>query len=171
MSGITLRKIEKMIFVIRGQKVMIDSDLAELYEVETKAFNRAVKRNLSRFPKDFMFQLTKEEFESLRCQIGTSKSSGRGGRRYLPLVFTEHGIAMLSSVLNSERAIKVNISIIRVFIKLRQLLFESETLSERVYELEKGTDRLFRVVFERLDNLEAKTPILPKKRKRIGLKK
>jgi len=114
MSAFTPKTVESMIYIIRGQKVMIDSDLAELYEVETKNFNKAVKRNIVRFPSDFMFQLNKEEYESLRFQIGTSKNKGRGGRRYLPFVFTEHGIAMLSSILNSDRAIKVNISIIRV---------------------------------------------------------
>lgn len=98
--------------------VMLDSDLAKLYEVETKALNQAVRRNLDRFPKDFMFQLTNDEYESLRCQNGTS-NDGRGGRRYLPLVFTEGGVAMLSSVLTSERAALINISIIRTFIKLR----------------------------------------------------
>ena len=100
--------IERRIYLIRGQKVMIDSDLADLYRVETKLLNRAVQRNLGRFPEDFMFQLTADERESLRCQFGTS-NNGRGGRRYLPYVFTEHGVVMLSSVLNSERAVQMNV--------------------------------------------------------------
>jgi hypothetical protein len=107
--------IEKKILLIRGEKVMLDADLAELYEVETFNLNKAVKRNIDRFPQDFMFQLTKEEADSLRFQIGMSKKEGRGGRRYLPYVFTEQGVAMLSSVLNSERAVKVNIEIMRAF--------------------------------------------------------
>ena len=171
MSAFTPKTVESMIYIIRGQKVMIDSDLAELYEVETKNFNKAVKRNIVRFPSDFMFQLNKEEYESLRFQIGTSKNKGRGGRRYLPFVFTEHGIAMLSSILNSDRAIKVNISIIRVFIKLRKLLSEDESLSEKVYKIEKESGALFKIIFEKLGKLEEETPILPRKRKKIGLKK
>ena len=108
--------VEKKIFLIRGQKVMLDSDLAKLYEIETKQLTRQVRRNFKRFPADFMFQLTKDEY--LRCQIGTSK---RGGRRYLPYAFTEQGVAMLSSVINSERAIQVNIGIMRVFVNIRKI--------------------------------------------------
>ena len=116
MKVIESAKIEKMIFYIRGQKVMLDSNLAELYEVETKRLNEAVKRNSERFPDDFMFQLTDEEADSLRSQFATS-NEGRGGRRYNPLVFTENGVAMLSGVLNSPRAIEVNIAIMRIFTK------------------------------------------------------
>jgi phage regulator Rha-like protein len=112
--------IEKKILLIRGEKVMLDADLAELYAVETKMLVRAVKRNIDRFPEDFMFQLAEEEFQNLRFQFGTS--SQWGGRRYLPYVFTEQGVAMLSSVLNSERAVQVNIAIMRTFVKLRELL-------------------------------------------------
>ena len=118
-SLIPIEKIEKVIYLIRGEKVMLDRDLASLYDVETKVLNRAVKRNLKRFPLDFMFQLTAEEAENLRCQFGTSSLS-HGGRRYLPYVFTEQGVAMLSTVLNSERAISVNIEIMRAFVKLRR---------------------------------------------------
>jgi len=168
MSEITAKKIESIIYVIRGQKVMLDTDLARLYGVLTKNFNKAVKRNIDRFPPDFMFQVTKEEFEVLRFQIGTS--NGSGGRRYLPYVFSEHGVAMLSSILNSAQAIQVNISIIRTFVKMRQLLASEESLSDRVGKLEKGTDKLFRIVFERLDEVERNSPLLPKERKRIGLK-
>jgi hypothetical protein len=169
MSEINLTTIEKMIHLIRGQKVMLDSDLAELYGVETKALNRQVIRNQIRFPEDFMFRLTIEEYESLRCQIGTSKL-GRGGRRYLPLAFTEGGVAMLSSVLTSEQAALVNISIIRTFIKLRSFLAKDNSLSERVTKLEKGANKLFKIVFERLDSLEESTPALKPNRKKVGLK-
>src|ERR1700730_9806367 len=119
--------VERRIYLIRGQKVMLDADLAELYQVETKTLNRQVKRNADRFPEDFMFQLTAEEAESLRYQIGTS-NEGRGGRRYLPYAFTEHGVAMLSSVLKSPRAVQMNILIIRAFVKLRELLANHKDL-------------------------------------------
>jgi phage regulator Rha-like protein len=127
--------IERRIYLIRGQKVMIDSDLAELYQVPTKSLNLAVRRNSERFPEDFMFQLTKEEFENLRFQFETS-SSGYGGRRYLPYAFTEHGVAMLSSVLNSARAVQMNILIIRAFVKIRELLASHKDLANRVEKLE-----------------------------------
>ena len=169
MNDNRLVKIENMIYVIRGQRVMLDSDLASLYGVETKALNRQVIRNKIRFPADFMFRLTQEEYELLRCQIGTSKE-GRGGRRYLPLVFTEGGVAMLSSVLASIEAARVNISIIRTFIRLRSLLAMENSLSERVTKLELGTNKLFKVVFERLDSVEESSPSLKPNRKKIGLK-
>ncbi|MEI8348275.1 MAG: ORF6N domain-containing protein [Pseudomonadota bacterium] len=169
MSFITQDAIGKMIYIIRGQKVMIDSDLANLYEVPTKRLNEQVKRNFHRFPHDFMFQLTNAEFESLRSQFATSKQ-GRGGRRHIPLAFTEHGIAMLSSVLNSDRAIEVNISIIRTFVNLRQLIAGHQSLNEKIRELEVGSNKIFKVVFERLDSLEDKIkPHLPDERKKIGL--
>ena len=114
---------------------MLDSDLAGLYHVETKALNRAVKRNLARFPGDFMFQLTDDEAESLRCQNGTSKE-GRGGRRTLPYAFTEHGVAMLSSVLNSERAVQMNIPIVRAFVRLRQVIATHRELARKMERLE-----------------------------------
>ncbi|MGE3609320.1 MAG: ORF6N domain-containing protein [Bacteriovoracaceae bacterium] len=162
--------IEKMIYVIRDHKVMLDSDLAELYEVDTKVLNQAVKRNISRFPLDFMFQLTSEECDSLRSQFVTSKV-GRGGRRYLPYVFTENGVAMLSSVLSSEKAIQINVSIMRIFTRLRSFLLLEKDLSERVTKLEHGTNQMFKVVFERLDSYEEMvTPKLPGNRKKVGLK-
>jgi hypothetical protein len=170
MTAVTSAKIEKIIHLVRGHKVMIDRDLAELYEIETKKFNQTVKRNVERFPKDFMFQLTTDEYEFLRSQIVTSKKEGRGGLRYLPYVFTEQGVAMLSSVLNSEKAVQVNISILRTYVKLRHVLAADETLVERLAELDKGTNKLFRIVFERLDNLEADIPLLSPVRKKIGLK-
>ncbi len=159
-------RIEKAIFLIRGEKVMLDRDLASLYGVETGALNRAVKRNLQRFPPDFMFQLTAEESDFLRCQIGISKK-GRGGRRFLPYVFTEQGVAMLSSVLNSERAILVNIEIMRAFVKLRQMLASNAELSRRLDELESNYDKQFRVVFDAIRRLMA-TPA--RGRKEIGFR-
>ena len=159
-------RIEKAIYLIRGEKVMLDRDLALLYEVETKVLNRAVKRNLQRFPSDFMFQLMAEEVVLLRCQIGTSKK-GRGGRRYLPYVFTEQGVAMLSSVLNSERAISVNIEIMRAFVKLRQMLASNAGLARRLGELESKYDKQFKVVFDAIRRLMA-TPV--RARKEIGFR-
>ena len=170
MEKITPKVIEKMIYVIRGQKVMLDKDLACLYGVETRRLNEQVKRNIDRFPTDFMFQLSKEEYDFLKSQIATSKT-GRGGKQKLPMVFTENGLAMLSGVLNSKRAIQVNISIMRIFTKLRSFLLLEKDLNDRVTNIEVGTSKLFKIVFERLDNLEVNTPFLPKKRKRIGLKK
>ncbi|MFQ6081941.1 MAG: ORF6N domain-containing protein [Candidatus Aminicenantia bacterium] len=126
--------VEKKIYLIRSHKVMLDSDLAELYGVETRVLLQSVKRNISRFPSDFMFQLTVDEFNNLRSQIVTSKS--RGGRRYRPYVFTEQGVAMLSSVLRSERAIQVNIQIMRTFVKLRKILASHKELARKLEELE-----------------------------------
>src|SRR5580692_1223204 len=120
--------IERQIHVIRGYRVMLDSDLAELYQVPTKVLNQAVRRNFDRFPSDFMFQLNEEELEGLRSQIVTSKV-GRGGRRYTPYAFTEHGVAMLSSVLSSKRAVALNILIIRAFVRLREYLATHKDLS------------------------------------------
>jgi hypothetical protein len=131
---VPVEMIERRIYLIRGQKVILDGDLAELYQVETKALNRAVKRNSERFPDDFMFQLAKQEVESLRYQIGTS-NEGRGGRRTLPYVFTEQGVAMLSSVLNSKRAIAVNIAIMRAFVKLRQVMSKHKFLAKEMEKL------------------------------------
>lgn len=166
---IQLEQIQNMIYVVRGQRVMLDSDLAVLYGVETKALNRQVRRNMIRFPADFMFQLTTPEFDYLKRQIGTSKA-GRGGKQKMPLVFTENGVAMLSSVLRSERAVLVNISIMRIFTKLRSFLMMEQDIEKRVDSLENGTNQLFKVVFERLDNLEQKLPSHDSERKRIGLK-
>ena len=158
--------IEKKILFVRGQKVMLDSDLAVLYGVETKVLIQAVKRNINRFPDDFMFQLTKEEFESLRSQFVTSKEA-RGGRRYMPYVFTEHGVAMLSSVLNSDRAIEVNIAIMRAFVKLREMLSSNKELARKFEEMEQKYDEQFRVVFDAIRALMAQ-PDKPKTK--IGFK-
>jgi len=163
---IAVERIKNLIYTIRRQKVMLDSDLAELYGVKTSNLNKAVKRNLKRFPEDFMFQLTAEEYKDLRFQYGISKDTiSRGGRRYLPYVFTEQGVAMLSSVLNSERAVKVNIQIMRTFVRLRRMLLSNKELALRLDELEKKYDNQFKVVFEAIRQL-----MLPesKPKKRIG---
>jgi hypothetical protein len=165
-SLIPVERIEKAIYFIRGEKVMLDSDLARLYGVETKAVNRAAKRNLKRFPEDFMFQLTAEESAALRYQVGTSKE-GRGGRRYRPYAFTEQGVAMLSSVLSSERAVLVNVEIMRAFVNLRRMLASNAELSRRFDELESKYDREFGVVFEAIRQLMS--PPLPR-RKQIGFR-
>ncbi len=144
---------------------MLDKDLSYLYEVETKALNRAVKRNIDRFPEDFMFHLTKEEFGSLRFHFGTSKREGRGGLRYLPYAFTENGVAMLSSVLNSERAIKVNIQIMRAFTRLREMILSHKDLQRKIEAMEKKYDHQFKVVFDAIKQL-LEPPKKP--RKRIG---
>ena len=136
---IAIEQIEEKIYLIRGQRVMLDSDLAEVYQVETKMLNRAVKRNIDRFPEDFMFQLTDDETKSLRFQIGTS-NKGRGGRRYLPYVFTEHGAVMLASVLNSAMAIEASIKVVRAFVKMRSILALNQDLAERIERLEDITD-------------------------------
>jgi hypothetical protein len=147
--------IEEKIYLIRGQKVMLDSDLAVIYGVETKILNRAVKRNLNRFPTDFMFQLTNEETKLLRCQFGTS-NKGRGGRRYLPYVFTEHGAVMLASILNSPMAIEASIKVVRAFVHFRTILMLHQDLAERIEELEQTVDKhdeKFKVVSQLLTQI------------------
>ena len=157
-----------IIRTIRKQRVILDSDLAALYEVSTGNLNKAVRRNLDRFPDDFMFQLTSEEVESLRFQSGTS-NEGRGGRRYLPYVFTQEGVAMLSSVLSSPRAVQVNIAVMRAFIRLRQMVLSVDELSHKVAALERGYRQhgeQFDVVFKAIRQLMAPPPEPP--RKKIG---
>jgi len=154
--------IERSIFLIRGHKVLLDAHLASLYGVTTKRLNEQVRRNRARFPDDFMFQLTPGEVEALRSQTATSKG-GRGGRRYAPYVFTEQGVAMLSTVLNSERAIHVNIEIMRAFVRLRQMLASNAQLARKLADLEKRYDTQFKVVFEAIRQLMA--PPEPKKKK------
>jgi hypothetical protein len=139
---------------------MLDADLAEPYRVSTKRLNEQVRRNLNRFPPDFMFQLNEEETEILRSQIATSKV-GRGGRRYFPYVFSEQGVAMLSSVLNSERAIEVNILIMRAFVKLREMVASNKDLAKRLNDLEKKYDGQFKIFFDALRALMA-PPVKPK---------
>ena len=165
-SLIPVDRIEKAILLIHGQKVMLDADLAELYGVETRVLVQAVKRNLERFPEDFMFQLSQEEFAILRSQIVTS--SDWGGRRYRPYAFTEQGVAMLSSVLRSQRAVQVNIEIMRAFIRLRQMLASHVELARKLDALEKKYDAQFKQVFEAIRQLMA--PPEPKRRP-IGFRK
>ena len=144
--------VESIIIVLRGEKVILDRNIACLYEVETKMLVRAVKRNLERFPQDFMFQLTIEETINLRYQIGTSSW---GGSRYRPYAFTEQGVAMLSGVLRSERAVQVNVEIMRTFVRLRRLAASREDLARKVDALEEKYDDQFRVVFDALRELMA----------------
>jgi len=158
-AAVPVERIEKAILIIRGEKVILDRDLAELYQVETKQLKRAVRRNMERFPVDFMFELTKKEFENLRSHFGTSSW---GGTRYMPLAFTEQGVAMLSSVLNSKRAIEVNIAIMRAFVKLREMLAAHKDLKRKLAALEKKYDDQFKIVFEAI--AELMTP--PEKSKR-----
>ena len=162
----SVEQIESRIFLIRGQKVMLDEDLAALYEVEVKVLNQAVKRNLDRFPDDFMFQLTAEEALPLRSQIVTLKSGRGQHRKYSPYAFTEQGVAMLSSVLHSDRAIQVNIEIMRAFVRLRQMLSTNAELSRKLATLEKKYDVQFKAVFEAIRELM--TPLEPKKKLPIG---
>jgi hypothetical protein len=158
-------KVSVSIVVVRGQKVMLDAELAMLYRVPTKALNQAVQRNLTRFPSDFMFKLTKDESVSLRSQTVTSKS--RGGRRHLPLAFTEQGVAMLSSVLRRQRAARVNIEIMRAFVQLRRGVASTELLARKLDALERKYDGQLSTVFEAIRQLMAPTS-LP--RKRIGFR-
>jgi hypothetical protein len=172
--------IEQRIHTFRKQRVMLDSDLATLYGVSTKALNQAVKRNVGRFPDDFMFQLGEEEVENLRSQkilekplknrlrsqSVTSSSPDYGGRRYLPYAFTEQGVAMLSSVLASERAIHVNISIMRTFVRLRRIVQENNELARKLRMLEEKYDMQLRVVFEALDAILSTS--VPRKKKPFG---
>ncbi len=134
-----IEKVQSKIHIFRGERVMLDSDLAAIYQVETRVLNQAVNRNLSRFPTDFVFKLDNDEFESLISQIVTS-NAGRGGPRKLPYVFTEHGAVMLASVLNSETAVRASIAVVRAFVKMRTLLALHQDLADRVAELEKVTD-------------------------------
>jgi len=157
--------IESKIMLICGQKVMLDGDLADLYEVETGALNRQVKRNIERFPEDFMFQLTSDEVTNLKCQFGIS-SSGHGGRRKPTSAFTEQGVAMLSSVLRSRRAAQVNVEIMRAFVRIRQWLASNAELARKLADLEKKYDSQFKIVFDTIRELMK--PPSPQ-RKQIGL--
>ena len=163
-SLIPVERIERAILLIRGHKVMLDSDLASLYEVQTKRLSEAVKRNAERFPSDFMFQLTDEEFSVLRSQFATSNTAAtRGGRRYAPYAFTEQGVAMLSSVLRSHRAVAVNVEIMRAFVRLRQMLASNVDLARKLDALEKKYDAQFKVVFDAIRQLMTPPPA-PKRR-------
>jgi phage regulator Rha-like protein len=165
--GGSLESVEQKIFLIKGQKVMLSVHLAELYRVKTKVLIQAVKRNISRFPEDFMFKLTWEETQSLRSQIVTLNKTGRGKHlKYLPYAFTEQGVAMLSSVLNSERAIQVNIAIMRAFVKLRQILITHKELAHKLEQLERKIEKHdadIQTIFEAIRQLMA-PPEKPKRR-------
>ena len=163
--------IMNKIYFIRGQKVMLASDLAELYKIETRVLNQSVNRNLKRFPPDFMFQFSEDEYLSLTSQFVMSKK-GRGGRRVLPYVFTEHGVLMLSSILNTDRAIDVNIQVMRIFTKIRQMLFDNtefrleiEKIKSKLHNQDKNMEIVFRYLDELIDKKQE-----PQERKRIGYK-
>ncbi|MDO9462938.1 MAG: ORF6N domain-containing protein [Deltaproteobacteria bacterium] len=162
-APVSIEVVQRQIIIIRGEKVMLDRDLAELYGVETKQLKRAVRRNIDRFPPDFMFELTKEEHDALRYQFGTLKRGEHS--KYLPIAFTEQGVAMLSSVLNSKRAIEVNILIMRAFVQLRQMISSHKDLLRKVEEIEKKYDEQFQVVFEAIKQLMIPTE---KPKRKIG---
>jgi hypothetical protein len=186
---VPIAEIESRIYLIRGERVMLDLDLADLYDVSVGALNRSVRRNSGRFPSDFMFQLTKQEVTNLKCQIGISIGAtnrntrkslqpldnisryggmrGYGGRRHYPYAFTEQGVAMLSSILRSERAVAVNVEIMRAFVHLRRMMLSHEELSRELRRLEKKYDGQFKIVFDAIRNL-----MMPpeKKRRRIGFR-
>ena len=178
-----LLQVHNKIYEIRGIKVMLDFDLAGLYDVETKVLNQSVKRNIKRFPPDFMFQLTKDEFESLKSQFVTSNklnslhietsSEKRGGNRRLPYAFTEQGLAMLSGILNSEKAINVNIAIMRAFVYLKQFALTNKELTNKLKKLESKTNKKFKDVYDALDYLLQKDKLESeqKTRVRIGFKR
>lgn len=164
-----LQIIQNKIYEIRGIKVMLDYDLAEMYQVETKNLKRAVRRNIDRFPDDFMFELTKDEYDFLRCNFGTLENSGRGQySKYLPFAFSEQGIAQLSSVLNSPFAIQVNISIIRAFVALRQYALGYAELNRKLEEFMIETNMQFNDIYQALTELASQKESENKPRKRIG---
>jgi phage regulator Rha-like protein len=182
-----IKSIQNRIYELRGERVMLDKDLAALYEIETKALNLAVKRNIKRFPKDFMFQLTKEEFDDLRFQIETSENTyslrlqnetskkGRGGTRYLPYAFTEQGVAMLSGILNSDKAIAMNIAIMRAFVEIRKILIQENDLRIQLQLIKERLgehDTQLNAIYDAIENL-LDEKIAQRKwedRKRIGFK-
>lgn len=159
-NAISVKVIATKILLIRGKRVMLDRDLAELYEVDTRQLTRQVRRNIDRFPEDFAFQLTRAELQNLMCQIGTSSW---GGSRKLPYVFTEQGVAMLSGVLRSKRAIRVNIQIMRAFIQLKRMLLTNVDLRRKIEEIEKKYDKQFAIVFQAIKQL-LEPPPAPAKR-------
>ncbi|MGK5089789.1 ORF6N domain-containing protein [Bdellovibrionota bacterium FG-2] len=167
MSELLVREIGQRIYFIRGHRVMLDSDLAELYEVPTKRLNEQVRRNPGRFPEDFMFRLTQEEYEFLRSQFATLEPGRGKHRKYLPLVFNEHGVTMLASVLNSDRAVQVNVAIVRAFVQLRGLLESHKDLAKKIDQLERKFlhhDNQFKAVFEAIRQLMAVGSPLTQKR-------
>jgi hypothetical protein len=166
---VPIERIQQAIFLIRGEKVMLDADLAGLYGVETKALNRAVRRNAERFPVRFMFQLTSKEFTALRCQLGASRS--HGGRRYPPYAFTEYGAVMLATVLNSAAAIRMSVQVVEAFVRLRKMIASNEVLARKVTELEgklRRHDQAIAVLFDEIRTLLAPPPA--KAQDRIGFR-
>jgi hypothetical protein len=168
-SLVPIERIEQRILRIREHNVMLDVDLAALYEVEVKVLNQAVKRNIERFPDDFMFQLTADEDVSLRSQFVTLEIGRGRHRKYLPYAFTEQGVAMLSSVLRSPRAVQVNIEIMRAFVRLRRMLASNEDLARKLAAMEMKYDTQFKAVFDAIRQLMA--PVQPPKRRQIGFKR
>ena len=166
--AVPAERVEHAIVEARGQRVLLDEDLARLYGTETKLLTRAVRRNLERFPADFAFQLSREEWAALRIQTGTAKA-GRGGRRSPPWAFTEEGVAMLSSVLRSPRAIQANIAIMRAFVRLRQLVASHEELARELQSLDRKTEVRFRAVFNAIRQLMERRSPVPERR-RIGFR-
>ncbi len=169
-----LQLIQRKIYEIRNQKVMLDFDLAELYETETKYLKRSVRQNIKRFPVDFMFELTRKEYDSLRCNFSTLETNGRGKHsKYLPFAFTEQGVAMLSSVLKSDKAVNVNISIMRAFVQIRQFALTHKDLAEKIARLEHKYNKKFEDVYEALNLLlqENQNQKDWEDRERIGFKK
>ena len=162
-----LRPVETRILVLRGQKVILDADLADLYEVPVKRLNEQVKRNAERFPADFLFQLTPEEYEVLRSQIATSKP-GSGGRRYLPYAFTEHGTIMAATVLNSQRAIEMSVFVVRAFVRLRELLATNRELAEKVTELDRRLKTQDGAIRQIIDAIKELTSPPSTSRRQIG---
>ncbi|MBL7069276.1 MAG: ORF6N domain-containing protein [Candidatus Omnitrophica bacterium] len=165
---VTVEKIESRIFQIRGKKVILDRDLARLYGVEAKYLKRQVRRNNDRFPPDFMFKLSKQEFKNWRSQFVTSNSSDKMGLRYPPYVFTEQGVAMLSSVLNSKRAIMVNVQIMRAFVNLRRIALTYVGLRRKIEAMEKKYDTQFKIVFKAIKKLLEPQQVT--KKRRIGFR-
>jgi len=159
-NAISVEVIATKILLIRGKRVILDKDLAKLYEVDTSQLTRQVRRNINRFPEDFMFQLTKDEFQNLMCQIGISSW---GGTRKLPYAFTEQGVAMLSGVLHSKRAIRVNIQIMRAFIQLKRMLLTNAGLRRKIEEMERKYDKQFAIVFQAIKQLLEPPPVKGKK--------
>lgn len=165
----TVEQIESQIFLIRGQKVMLDSDLAKLYGVENRALNQAVKRNVERFPEDFMFQLTSEEYESLRSQFVTLKAGRGQHRKYLPYAFTEHGALMLGNVLKSERAIEVSLMVVRAFVRMRELVAGNKELAQKLNQLERKVGAHDKAIAEIINAIrQLMMPEEPKKKRSIG---
>ena len=166
-----LTVIQRKIYELRGQRVILDFDLAMLYEIETKILKRAVRRNISRFPSDFMFELTREEYQSLRYQFGTLKRGEHA--KYLPFAFTEHGVAMLASILSTKKAVNLSISIVRAFIAMKQMAIQYKEIAEQLATLEKETKKQFRDIYEALNYLLKKKQKEEdfSKRERIGFRK